>query len=406
EVYVSQPPGFVDAEFPDRVYKAKKALYGLHQALRAWYETLSNYLLDNGFRRGTIDKTLFIKKIKDDILLVQVYVDDIILGSTERSLSTEFEQLMHNRFQMSSIRELTFFLGLQVEQRKDGIFLSHDKHVSDILKKFDFSSVKSTSTPMETHKPLSKIQMAQMLMYIYIVKRIFRYLKGHPTLDLWYPKESPLELIAYSDSDYAGVSLDRKSTTGGCQFLDFINTTNAHQSTMSNRQESIVYFRANDNCSKTVDSLKQIHAIVDGKAVVISESLEEGDQVERDITTDASLEAAHDSDNIIKSQITAMPSVDIPRGIDTEGHASKSGEDRLEENNELINIVPTLHDLPLIGGYTPGSDEGRITLAELLETYATLSKRVTQLETELSTTKAVYNKAFITLTNRVKKLES
>nr|GEU90310.1 copia protein [Tanacetum cinerariifolium] len=156
EVYVSQPPGFVDPEFPDRVYKVEKALYGLHHAPRAWYETLSTYLLDNRFRRGTIDKTFFIKHIKDDILLVQVYVDDIIFGSTKRSLSIEFEQLMHKRFQMSYIRELTFFLGLQVEQQKDGIFLSHDKYVCDILKKFCFSSVKLVSTPMETHKPLSK----------------------------------------------------------------------------------------------------------------------------------------------------------------------------------------------------------------------------------------------------------
>nr|GEZ90120.1 hypothetical protein [Tanacetum cinerariifolium] len=128
EVYVSQPPNFVDLQFPDKVYKVEKALYGLHQSPRAWYETLSNYLWENRFRRGTINKTLFIKKIKNDILLVQMYVDDIIFGSTKRSLSTEFEQLMHNRFQMSSIGELTFFLRL----------------------------VKSASTPMETHKPLSK----------------------------------------------------------------------------------------------------------------------------------------------------------------------------------------------------------------------------------------------------------
>ncbi|GJX33058.1 putative ribonuclease H-like domain-containing protein [Tanacetum coccineum] len=138
EVYVNQPPGFVDPEFPNRVYKVEKALYGLHQAPRAWYETLSTYLLENGFRRGTIDKTLFIKKIKNDILLVQVYVDDIIFGSTKESLSTEFEQLMHKRFQMSSMGELTFFLGLQVEQRKDGIFLSQDKYVYEHLRSLAF----------------------------------------------------------------------------------------------------------------------------------------------------------------------------------------------------------------------------------------------------------------------------
>nr|GFB23891.1 copia protein [Tanacetum cinerariifolium] len=218
EVYVSQPLGFVDSEFLDRVYKVEKALYDLYQAPIAWYETLSTYLLENRFKRGTIDKTLFIKQIKNDILLDQVYVDDIIFCSTKKSLSTEFEQVMHKRFQMSSIRELTFFLRLQVEQRTDGIFLIQDKYVCDILKKFGFLSVKSASTLMDTHKPLS-MDAAGTYFDGYLLKRIFRYLKDRPTLGLWYPKDSPLELIAYSDSDYTGVSLDRKSTTGGCQFL-------------------------------------------------------------------------------------------------------------------------------------------------------------------------------------------
>ncbi|GJT78561.1 putative ribonuclease H-like domain-containing protein [Tanacetum coccineum] len=160
EVYVCQPPGFEDPEFPNKVYKVEKALYGLHQAPRAWYETLSTYLLENRFRKGTIDKTLFIKKDKGDILLVQVYVDDIIFGSTKKSLCTEFEQMMHKRFQMSSIGELTFFLGLQVKQKDDGIFISQDKYVADILKKFDFATVKTTSTPMETNKALLKDEEA------------------------------------------------------------------------------------------------------------------------------------------------------------------------------------------------------------------------------------------------------
>ncbi|GKA61115.1 putative ribonuclease H-like domain-containing protein, partial [Tanacetum coccineum] len=156
EVYVYQPPGFEDPEFPDKVYKVEKALYGLHQAPRAWYETLSTYLLDNGFQRGQIDKTLFIKRVKGDILLVQVYVDDIIFGSTKKGLCTEFEKLMHKKFQMSSMGELTFFLGLQVTQKDDGIFISQDKYVDEILKKFGFSTVKTASTPMETSKPLLK----------------------------------------------------------------------------------------------------------------------------------------------------------------------------------------------------------------------------------------------------------
>ncbi|GJY18921.1 putative ribonuclease H-like domain-containing protein [Tanacetum coccineum] len=251
EVYVHQPPGFVDPAHPNKVYKVIKALYGLHQAPRAWYETLSSFLMENGFRRGTIDKTLFIKKKKSDIMLVQVYVDDIIFGSTKKSMCTEFEDCMHKRFQMSSMGELTFFLGLQVKQQPDGIFISQDKYVADILKKFDFLSIRAT-TPIESNKPLVKDEdgvdvdvhvyrsMIGSLMYLTTsrpdimfavcacarfqvtpkashlnaVKRIFRYLKHQPKLGLWYPRDSLFELEAYSNSDYGGASLDRKSTTG------------------------------------------------------------------------------------------------------------------------------------------------------------------------------------------------
>ncbi|GKD85296.1 putative ribonuclease H-like domain-containing protein [Tanacetum coccineum] len=217
EVYVCQPPGFEDPDFPDRVYKVEKALYGLHQAPRAWYETLSTYLLDNGFQRGKIDKTLFIKRHKGDILLVQVYVDDIIFGSTKKELCNTFEKLMHEKFQISSMGELTFFLGLQVNQKKDGIFISQDKYVEEILKKFGFIEVKTASTPMETQKPLLKDEDGEEVdVHMY---RSMIGLKGQPKLGLWYPKDSPFDLVAYTDSDYARPSLDRKSTTGGCQFL-------------------------------------------------------------------------------------------------------------------------------------------------------------------------------------------
>ncbi|GKD77123.1 putative ribonuclease H-like domain-containing protein, partial [Tanacetum coccineum] len=205
EVYVSQPP---DTE----------------------EEPLQQTLF--GYRRETIDKTLFIKKDKNDIMLVQVYVDDIIFGSTNRSGCDEFEALMKSIFQMNSIGELTFFLGLQVKQKEDGIFISQDKYVAEILKKFDFSSVKAASTPIETHKPLVKdeevadvdvhlyrFQFTPKTSYLHAVKRIFRYLKGKPKLGLWYPRESSFNLVAYSNSDYGGANLDKKSTTSGCQFL-------------------------------------------------------------------------------------------------------------------------------------------------------------------------------------------
>nr|GEX48236.1 putative ribonuclease H-like domain-containing protein [Tanacetum cinerariifolium] len=160
-VYVFQPPGFEDPYLLNKVYKVLNALYGLHQAPRAWYETLSTYLLENRFRRGIIDKTLFIKKDKGDLLLVQVYVDDITFRSTKKSLSTEFEGLMHKKFQMSSMGEFTFFLELQVMQKDDGIFISQDKYVADILNKFDFSSVKTASTLIETNKALLKDKEAE-----------------------------------------------------------------------------------------------------------------------------------------------------------------------------------------------------------------------------------------------------
>nr|GEV24374.1 hypothetical protein [Tanacetum cinerariifolium] len=156
EVYVYQPLGFEDSDYPDKVYKVVKALYGLHQAPRAWYETLANYLLENGFQRGKIDQTLFIKRQKDDILLVQIYVDDIIFGSTNKDLCKAFEKLMKDKFQMSSIGKLIFFLGLQVKQKKDGIFISQNKYVAEILRKFRLTDGKSASTPIDTKKPLLK----------------------------------------------------------------------------------------------------------------------------------------------------------------------------------------------------------------------------------------------------------
>nr|GEW22038.1 retrovirus-related Pol polyprotein from transposon TNT 1-94 [Tanacetum cinerariifolium] len=156
KVYVSQPPAFIDPKFPKKVYKVVKALYGLHQAPRAWYATLSNFLVQSGYRKGLIDKTLFIKKDKKDIMLVQVYVDDIIFGSTKQSWCDEFKTLMKSIFQMSSMGELTFFLRLQVKQKEDEIFISQDKYVADILKKFDFISVKTVKEKQENDKIGSK----------------------------------------------------------------------------------------------------------------------------------------------------------------------------------------------------------------------------------------------------------
>nr|GEX71146.1 putative ribonuclease H-like domain-containing protein [Tanacetum cinerariifolium] len=250
EVYACQPPRFEDPDFPVRVYKVEKALYGLHQAPRAW--------------------------------------------------------LMHDKFQLSSMGELTFFLRLQVKQKNDGIFISQDKYVAKILKKFWFRKVKNASTPIETQKPLLKDEdgdeldvhmyrsMIGSLMYLtslrldikfvmctcarykvnpkvshlHAVKRIFMYLKGQPKLGLWYPKYSPFNLVAYTDSDYAGASLDRKSTTGG----KAKKNVRWMMEKLFGMELELILLLWSTAMAKTINREAQIYAWVDGKEIIITES--------------------------------------------------------------------------------------------------------------------------------------
>nr|GEW16576.1 putative ribonuclease H-like domain-containing protein [Tanacetum cinerariifolium] len=200
EVYVMQPPGFQDPEFLAKVYKVEKAMYGLHQAPRAWQI--------------------------GDFILIQVYVDDIIFGSSNPQLCREFEALMHEKFQMSAMGELNFFLGLQVLQKEDGIFLSQDKYVGYILKKFRYSDVRSLNTPMDKQNPWGKDGTGidvDLHLYRSMIGSLMYLTASRPNLMfavwLWYPNESPFDLVAYSDSDYGGATQDRKSTTRGCPFL-------------------------------------------------------------------------------------------------------------------------------------------------------------------------------------------
>ncbi|GJS77079.1 putative ribonuclease H-like domain-containing protein [Tanacetum coccineum] len=437
EVYVCQPPGFEDPRFPDKVYKVEKALDGLHQAPRAWYETLSTYLLENGYKRGTIDKTLFIKKDRDDATM---------------------------RCQMSSI-------GFQV-------------------------------TPKVSH--------------LHAVKRIFRYLKGQPKLGLWYPRDSPFDLEAFSDSDYAGASLDRKSTTGGCQFLGkrLISWQCKKQTIVANSTTEAEYVAAANCCgqvlwiqnqmldygfnfmntkihidnesticivknpvfhSKTkhieirhhfirdsyekrliqvikihtdhnvadlltkvfdvssdefgvktgsckvnaarqdlvllgeINNVKQIHAIVDGKTVVISESSvrsdllfndEDGitcltnetifenlalmgvpipnvadeavfkewdDRVVRATTTAASLDAAQASGNITKTQSMTMSNDPLSQKIGLGDRPTPRIHGGVIAQTRSERASKHSYDSPLLGVNTPGSDEERIEHQELTD---------------------------------------
>nr|GEZ45157.1 hypothetical protein [Tanacetum cinerariifolium] len=150
EVYINQPDGFVDPYHPNTVYRLKKALYGLKQALRAWYDELSKFLLSKRFSKGFIYPTLFINKHKGDISFMQIYVDDIIFGSTNPNLSKRFEKLMHSKFEMSMMGELKFFLGIQIHQSPRGIFINQAKYAQEILKKHGMTSCDSIGTPMAT----------------------------------------------------------------------------------------------------------------------------------------------------------------------------------------------------------------------------------------------------------------
>ncbi|GJW41710.1 putative ribonuclease H-like domain-containing protein [Tanacetum coccineum] len=388
EVYVCQPPGFEDPDFPDRVYKVEKALYELHQAPRAWYETLSTYLLENGFQRGKIDKTLFIKRHKGDILL------------------------------MSSMGELTFFLGLQVQQKKDGIFISQDKYVVEILKKFRFTEVKTASTPMETQKPLLKDEDGEE-----VDVHMYRYLKGQPKLGLWYPKDSPFDLVAYTDSDYAGASLDRKSTIGGCQFLGcrLISWQCKKQTVVANSITEAEYVAAS--------------SCLDGKKIIITES-----SVRRDLQLADEEGVDCLPNSTIFEQLTLMgkpkrkdtqvpqPSNPIENVADKAVHkelgdswvraATTASSLEAEQDSgggpwcqetmgdtiaqtRFESVSKHSNDSLLARGNTLQSDEDRLKLNELMTLCTTLQNWVLDLEK----TKTTQHNEIASLKRRVKKLK-
>ncbi|GJX59607.1 putative ribonuclease H-like domain-containing protein [Tanacetum coccineum] len=308
-----------------------------------------------GFQRGQIDKTLFIKRVKCDILLVQVYVDDIIFGYNKKVLCTEFEKLMHKKFPMSFMGELTFFLGLQVTQKDDGIFISQDK-----------------------------FQVTPKVSHLYAVKRIFKYLKGQPKLGLWYPKDSPFDLEAYTDSDYAGVlryhirgaeaqiRFEAASKQSNDPPLSRVNTLGSREDNMKLKElmefctkqyaltvnptiytTCIEQFWATAKV-KTVNEECQIQALVDKKKVIITET---------SIRSDLKLEGAEGTDCLPTATIFAElermgrkqskdsgPTKPIPDEATNEEHISspsydppQSGEDRLQLT-ELMSLCTRLQE--------------------------------------------------------------
>jgi hypothetical protein len=228
EVYVEQPPGFEDSEYPNHVYKLSNMLYGLKQAPRAWYECLRDFLITNGFKVGKVDPTLFTKTIANDLFVCQIYVDDIIFGSTNKSTCEEFSRITIQKFKMSMMGELKYFLGFQVKPLQEGTFIGQTKYIQDILTKFGMKDAKPIKTPMGTNGHLDldtggksvdqKVYRSMIGSLLYLcasrpdimlsvcmcarfqadpkevhlraVKRILRYLVHTPKFGLWYPKGS------------------------------------------------------------------------------------------------------------------------------------------------------------------------------------------------------------------------
>ncbi|GJV46306.1 putative ribonuclease H-like domain-containing protein [Tanacetum coccineum] len=416
EVYVTQPKGFGQ----------------IHSTLNL---------------RGTIDKTLFIKKNSRDIILVQVYVDDIIFGSTNKAWCTEFEVLMKGEFEMSAMGELTFFLGLQVKQQPDGIFISQDKYVQDMLRKFDMESVRPATTPYEAAKPKSKDEpddavnvhlyrsMIGSLMYLTAsrpdimfavsacsrhqvtpltsnlnaVKKIFKYLKGQPKLGLWYPRDSPFVLEAYSDSDYAGSNGDRKSTTGGCQFLGrrLISWQCKKQTVVATSSTEAEYVAAAHCCG-------QLGRVVPaglvnfslGYAIVTDPLIY--DSLITQFWSTASLRSSELGPPAIVATIDGTPyTITESLGPSSDPHVESSSKDNDDDplGGSFFASTSRSTAAPL-DGPTSGGVEDPHNLTALYTLVSEHGKKIESLESELQAHKLLFKDVMGKLVKRVKFLES
>ncbi|CAM8947776.1 unnamed protein product [Rhodiola kirilowii] len=292
EVYVAQPKGFEDPHYPDRVYKLKKALYGLKQAPRAWYERLTQFLISMGYTRGGIDKTMFVRKDNKHFIIAQIYVDDIVFGSNSQKMVDEFVAQMQNEFQMSMVGEMNYFLGLQVVQSKEGIFLTQAKYARNLVKKFGLDKATHKRTPAATHVKITKDDagnsvdqtlyrsMIGSLLYLTAtrpdicqavgvcaryqadpkeshllqVKRIIKYVSGTSDHSLWYTRDTSGCIVGYSDADWAGNIEDRKSTSGGCFFVgnNLVSWFSKKQNSISLSSTEAEYMAAGSCCAQMI----------------------------------------------------------------------------------------------------------------------------------------------------------
>jgi len=257
DVYMAQPPGFNHFSYPHHVCKLQKAIYGLKQAPRAWFSRLSGKLLQLGFVGSKADSSLFIYRTAAITMFLLIYVNDIIIVSSVPAAITELLQLLGTKFAVKDLGSLHYFLGIEVIPVKDGLLLSQQKYIRDLLNKTNMADAKPVSSPMSSSSALSTFTGDPMedlslyrstvgsLQYLSLtrpdlafavnrvcqfmhrptklhwqaVKRILRYLKHSITHGLLLHKNSSTSIQAYSDADWAGCPDDRHSTGAYCVFL-------------------------------------------------------------------------------------------------------------------------------------------------------------------------------------------
>ncbi|KAL0378046.1 UNVERIFIED_CONTAM: Retrovirus-related Pol polyprotein from transposon TNT 1-94 [Sesamum radiatum] len=252
EIYVEQPQGFVAKGCEEKVLRLKKALYGLKQAPRAWYSRIDNYFMNQGFRRSLSEPTLYVKRQGNDTLIVSLYVDDLIYTGNNEKMIHDFKEDMMKTFEMSDLGLMHFFLGIEINQEKEGIFICQKKYTETLLKKFKMESCKTVTTPLVTGEKykkedgsekvdgsiyrsligsllyltatrpdimfatslLSRFMQSPSQVHYGAAKRILRYLQGTKDFGIWYKSTNDAKLVGYTDSDWAGSADDMKSTSG------------------------------------------------------------------------------------------------------------------------------------------------------------------------------------------------
>ncbi|GJT07263.1 putative ribonuclease H-like domain-containing protein [Tanacetum coccineum] len=392
EVYVHQPPGFVDPAHPNKVYKVIKALYGLHEAPRAWYETLSSFLLENGFRRSTIDKTLFIKKNKNDIMLVQVYVDDIIFGSTKQSMCTEFEdcasldrkstrgcQFLGRRLISWQCKKQTIMANSTTEAEyvaaancfNNPIYHSRTKHI-EIRHHFIRDCYEKRL--IDVIKIHTDANVADLLTKGFDVTR-FNFLvlaDGCKRYVMLFGLRIKVSMANLEFVDQHNMVACLEKTSGNSNFyemVDYLASSSIHHALSVSPPIYTSYIEQfwNTASSQTVNDVKQINATVDSKAVVVIEAS-------------------------IKSSL-------LFNDADAEGEDSRDSLEKTNGNEGDQVQIP--HDSPLSGGQTSYRVEGALNLQELSVLCTNLSNRVLALES-IKDAQAVEISA---LKSRIKKLE-